>query len=196
MTSIAFIRHGLTQWNVEKRIQGSVDEPLSARGRDMVASWRLPDEFVEWRWFSSPKVRALETAHLLGIKSGVEPRLAEMNWGEWEGQRLPDLRARLGDAMQENEDRGLDFRPEGGESPREVQARVKTWLIEIARDPRPAGAVCHGGVIRAIYCLASGWDMMGKPPVKLLNGSVHVFTVDVHGNLEIDRLNIEMRTSS
>jgi probable phosphoglycerate mutase len=69
--------------------------------------------------------------------------------------------------MAANEARGLDFRPPGGESPREVCARLQALLGELARDPRPVVAVCHKGIMRAALVLATGWDMRGRPPVRL-----------------------------
>ena len=74
----------------------------------------------------------METAVLLGLNPQPEPRLIEMAWGAWEGRRLSELRAELGDLMRENEERGLDFRPPDGESPRDVQNRVRPLLAEIA----------------------------------------------------------------
>lgn len=190
---LAMIRHGPTSWNAEKRIQGRIDTPLSADGRERVATWRVPSELAAYRWVVSPRRRARETAELLGLTPTVEPLLAEMNWGEWEGQRLPDLRARYGAEMAANEARGLDFRPPGGESPRDVQGRVAQWLAGVAKAGIATGAVAHAGVIRALYCLASGWDMTGKPPVKLRDGCVQLFTVDAEGRPQVDRLNLPMR---
>jgi probable phosphoglycerate mutase len=69
--------------------------------------------------------------------------------------------------MAANEARGLDFRPPGGESPREVCARLQALLAELAADPQPVVAVCHKGVIRAALVLATGWDMRSKPPLRL-----------------------------
>ncbi len=187
--TVAMIRHGPTLWNAEKRIQGRVDTPLSPEGRERVATWRVPAEFKPFRWVVSPRRRAIETAELLGLDPAVEPLLAEMNWGEWEGRRLPELRAEYGEEMARNEARGLDFRPPGGESPRDVQGRIKTWLTGIAAEGKPTGAVAHAGIIRALYSLASGWDMTHKPPVKLRDGCLHLFTVDANGRPAVAELN-------
>lgn len=191
-TPVAFIRHGPTQWNAEKRIQGRIDTSLSAAGREFVATWRLPSEFIDFKWYSSNKKRAIETARILGLDQEIEPVLAEMNWGDWEGRVIGELRAEYGEEMAVNERRGLDFRPPGGESPREVQKRVADWIVATARDGRPVGAVAHGGVIRTIFCLASGWDMTGKPPVKLRDGTIQLFDMDANGKLSVARLNIPL----
>ena len=190
MIPLVIIRHGPTDWNVEKRIQGRSDLPLSDLGRQQVAKWVLPIEFQDYRWVSSPLGRALETARLLGGEPEIEQRLIEMFWGSWEGQRFPMLRDDLGEEMKRNQARGLDFRPDGGESPREVQARLAPWLEEILD---PTVAVCHKGVLNALYALASGWDMLDKPADKLRDACAHLFHV-VMGSPQIERLNIPLVT--
>ena len=192
-TSLVLIRHGPTRWNAEKRLQGQSDEPLSPEGRAAVAEWRLPPELSARRWLVSPLSRARETAALLGIEAPeLEPRLMEMSWGEWEGRTLPDLRIELGGAMIDIENRGLDLRPPGGESPRLLQKRLKPLLAEIGAAGEPVGAVCHRGVIRALLALATGWNMLGKPPVKLKNACWHRFTVAPDGMLAVEAMNLPL----
>ena len=168
MALLALIRHGPTDWNAARRLQGRSDLPLWPEGRQAVAGWRLAPEVAGFAWLTSPLVRARETAALLGhAEAPVEPRLIEMSFGEWEGRSLRDLRADPGPAMAEIEGRGLDFAAPGGESPREVQARIRPLLAEIGRDGRDRVAVTHKAVIRAIYALATGWPMPGEPPTRL-----------------------------
>ena len=193
MTRLAMIRHAPTAWNESGRIQGHADEPLSAAGRAAAAGWRLAPELGDVAWLSSPLGRARETARLMAARDCVaEPRLIEMDWGAWEGRRLAELRAELGAAMAENEARGLDFRPDGGESPRDVQARLATWLAELARAGRPVAAVSHKGVIRALYALAAGWDMTGKPPARLAWDCAHLFSLAADGTPAVARLNLPL----
>jgi probable phosphoglycerate mutase len=188
VTLVALIRHMPTAWNDAGRLQGLRDTPLDA-GPD----WRLPAEIDGFRVLSSPLARAVETAHCLGIATpAIEPRLREMDWGEWEGQVLAVLRGQLGQQMAAAEARGLDFRPPGGESPRDVQARVKPLLAEIAASRRPAAAVTHKGVIRAVLALATNWDMQGKPPHRLSWSAAHLFRLDRTGNPTVERLNIPL----
>ncbi len=193
MTLLALIRHGPTVYNEQGRMQGRIDQPLSAAGRDVVAGWRLPAELADGDWISSPLVRARETARLLGgTAPGVEPAIIEMDWGRWEGRRLEALRAELGEAMAINEARGLDFRPEGGESPRDVQARVAPWLAAVGKRGRRCLAVTHKGVIRAILARATGWDMTGKPPARLRRAAAHLFSVAADGGIAVERLNLPL----
>ncbi len=190
MTQIAILRHGPTDWNDEGRLQGRSDRFLSDEGRLEIASWRLPDDVKTWRVISSPLSRARKTAILLtGPELDIDPRLIEMDFGEWEGERLEELRARLGDEMRENEARGLDFTPPGGESPRMVMERLKPLLAEVAEAGEPRLIVAHKAVIRALYAMATGWDMTKDAPVKLKNACLHRFDLATDGTPSVDTLN-------
>ena len=182
------LRHGETAWSAEGLIQGRTDVPLSDAGRAALAALRLPAACAGMRIVSSPLARCVESAALLGAAQAErEPRLVETSWGAWEGRRLADLRAELGATMAANEARGWDFRPEGGESPREVMARVRSWLQELAV---PTLAITHRGVIRAVYAAAAGWDLRGKPPARLDWDAVQLFRIGDGGAPAIERLNL------
>jgi probable phosphoglycerate mutase len=163
---ILLLRHGPTSWNAEGRIQGRADPPLSAAGRARVRSWAIPAACREARWLTSPLRRARETADLLAPgRASLVPALIEMDWGAFEGRTLAAIRAEDPAGMADNEARGLDFRPPGGESPRDVRRRLTALLRNL-----PAGravAVTHKGVIRAGISLAMGWDMRTKPPLRV-----------------------------
>ena len=190
---IVAIRHGPTDWNQAKRMQGRTDRPLSPVGRRAVQGWRLADELHDYRWLTSPLSRARETAALLGHpEARVEDALIETDWGDWEGRTLAELRASHGAEMAAREALGLDFRPPGGESPRDLQARLAPLVDSLAGSDRGVVAVCHKGVIRALYALASGWDMTDDPPVKLRSDAAQVFSIERDSALRIDRLNLPL----
>ena len=192
MTLLALLRHADTAWSAEGRIQGRSDPPLSAAGRASLAGRRLPEACRGMRVVTSPLARCVETAALLGAPQAQrEARIIEMDWGRWQGRRLAELRAELGAAMRENEERGLDFRPDGGESPRQVLARLRGWLAELAADAVPTLAVTHRGVIRAILAAASGWDMRGPPPDRLDWGAFHLFRLAPDGVPGVSQLNLK-----
>lgn len=193
MTLLAMLRHGETDWTFERRIQGRTDIPLSDSGRAKIRRSILPGEVQGMRVVSSPLARCVETAALLGFgEVPREPRLTEMHWGEWEGRTLEELRLESGEAMRANEALGLDFTPQGGESPRNVLTRVSGWLAETALLGQPTLAIVHRGVIRAIFCAASGWDMRGRPPLKLDWNAVHIFRLDPAGRPSLYRMNIPL----
>ena len=192
MTPLALIRHGPTEWNRLGRIQGQTDIPLDEGGREAVAAWTLPVGMEGYRWVASPLKRTVETARILGVEAALEPVLVEMDWGRWEGKHMEELRAELDAAPADDERQGLDLRRPDGESPRDVQRRIAPWLASVAATGKATAAVTHKGVIRAAYALASGWDMLGKPPEKLIDAAVHHFLIDGDRALLIDRLNVPL----
>ena len=184
MTRVALLRHADTAWSREGRIQGRTDVDLLPG----VAVPSLAKTCEGMRIVTSPLKRCVQTAALLGAPDAPrEPRLIEMDWGDWQGQTLDALRKRLGQAMEENEARGLDFQPPRGESPRMVGERVASWLREVST---PTLAVTHRGVIRAVLAQATGWDMRGKPPYRLDWSAAQVFLVR-DGEPSIERLNVK-----
>jgi len=163
---LILIRHGESVWNVEGRWQGQADPPLSERGRSQArdAVWRIAALEAE-ALYSSNLRRAHETALILGRRIGLEPRvelrLREFNVGVWSGLTKPEIEQRWPGQYARFSFRELDFRPGGGESPRELMARVHEALDEIAH--RHAGQrvllVSHGGVAKSLS--GSGLENLG-----------------------------------
>lgn len=179
---LALLRHGITDWNLEKRIQGQIDIPLSDVAIKQFEGKSIPRAIVHYRWYCSPLSRARQSAELLGLRDyRVEAALMEMNWGDWEGEILKPLRRQLGQSMRENEQRGLDFCPPNGESPRQIQQRLQPWLNGLSG--RDSAAVVHKGIIRCIYAMAFDWDMRGDAPLRFDWDAIHVFQLDRQGRL-------------
>ncbi|MBT5038253.1 MAG: histidine phosphatase family protein [Rhodospirillaceae bacterium] len=193
MTRLVMIRHATTSWNEARRLQGHSDIALSAKGRAEVAGWRLPGEYRDGTWITSPLLRAVQTARALGaLQIRCEPRLVEMDWGEWEGRTLQELRLNDPEQMSEVEARGLDFSAPGGESPRQLQDRLAPWLSTIAAAGQPVNAVCHKGVVRALFARAAGWDMLGRPPLKLDWSAAQIFRLDGDGTPHLEQSNVSL----
>lgn len=191
-----FIRHGLTSWNEAGRLQGQTDIPLSRAGRSQVAGWRLPPEILARRSYVSPLGRARETAALLGLPSPTtDLRLQEMSWGEYEGETLDDLRLRHGPVIADDEARGVDFRAPGGESPRDVAARLAAFLGDVASEGSDMVIVAHKGVLRAALVLAFGWDMKSKAPVKIRDDRAMQYELAEDGKLTFDKT-VDLRATA
>jgi len=190
----AIIRHAPTQWNVEKRLQGRTDIGLGPEGRIVAASWAVPPSWHHWRVLTSPLTRARETAAILfpNAAAELEPALREMSFGDWEGQSLEALRGAPGSDAETREAMGLDFRAPNGESPREVQQRLLPLLARIAGEGRDVVLVSHKAVQRALYALATGWQMTEKPQTKLKDGRAHLFLLASDGRPEVAELNIDL----
>ena len=187
---LLMIRHGRTEWNAVRRIQGRTDVPLSPEGRAEQAGRAVPPAFRDAPCRVSPLSRARETAALLGLDGAViDERLIEMDFGEWEGRTHAELRAADPSGLEEQESRGLDMRPPGGETPREVQARLTGLLAELTGDR--VVLVTHKGVMRAALSLAWGWDMTADPPVRIDWSAGQVLSW--HGGaLDVDAVNLPL----
>lgn len=150
MIRLAFLRHGVTGWNREGRIQGRTDIPLDAEGRERLSRLTLPEDWRDAVLHASPLSRAVETARLLGNGRPVrtDGRLIEMDWGSWEGLRGIDLRADPASGYRDLEAWGWDFRPPAGESPADIRQRLTDWLHSLSRPGKVKGPMRSMGRVR------------------------------------------------
>ncbi|GAA1952626.1 histidine phosphatase family protein [Agromyces allii] len=174
-TRLALVRHGETDWNAARRIQGATDIPLNDAGRAQAvdAASRLHD--VPWSGiYASTLSRAAETAQIIAAELGLaEPvpvaSLAERSYGVLEGL---DHGGRAAVEAQAATIDGLEPRSA-------VIARARAALLEIAA-AHPGGdviVVTHGGVIHALMLDLSDWTFP-TPDYVIGNGSVHDVIVD------------------
>ncbi|NSY39926.1 histidine phosphatase family protein [Leisingera sp. ANG59] len=176
MIRLALLRHGHTAWNRAGRIQGCSDIPLDDAARAELGSYTLPEDWRHAELWSSPLMRATETAQLVARRCPrTAPELIEMNWGDWEGLYGLDLKADPDSGFCDIEDWGWNYRPPGGESPAEVWSRIEPWLYALKRD---AVAVCHIGIMRMILARAHGWDFDGPVPFRIKRNRLFVVEVD------------------
>jgi probable phosphoglycerate mutase len=158
---ILLLRHGETQWNVERRFQGQGDSPLTERGlrqvqamaglvADLVAREPSPD----WRLIASPLGRTQASAQVVAAATGLaietDPRLAEVHCGEWEGRTWPEV-----SAGRETSPRYWIFDAPGGESFDDIHARLTGFVAALPAEPqRRVIAVSHGAagrILRGVY---------------------------------------------
>ena len=163
MPVLYYVRHGLTDWNIQQRLQGRQDSTLTAEGvnqaercadilRDLFErDGCRPDDFA---YVSSPLGRARKTMELLRSALGidpsryaVDPRLAEIAFGAWEGLTYDDILARDAGIVAQRENNKWRFKSPGGESYEEVTVRVAGWHATVTTD---TVAVAHGGTARAL----------------------------------------------
>jgi uncharacterized phosphatase len=194
MTSLYLVRHGETDWNAQRRIQGSTDIPLNQMGREQAETTGRLLARRDWDGvFSSPLSRAFETASIIAQEVGIEgpqtiAALVERNYGEAEGLNWEQVEARFPG----------DTPVPGRESHAEVAERVLPALVALASS-RPGESlivVSHGGVIRSVLNVVDPGVAHGS----ITNGSIHSFEL-VDGSLElvafndpIDELSLECGT--
>lgn len=189
------MRHAPTEWNERRIFLGSTDLPLSETGRNSVKEWRLPAGMNPELIFASPLLRARQTAAALfpGREIHLDARLQEMALGDWEGRSYEEVKKLLSAEDRDREWRGLDFASHGGESLRQVMARLHEWLQELlaGEGKGPVLAISHKMAITAFYALASGWDANARPAERLRFPRLHGFRVDETGKLSVLQLNRE-----
>lgn len=136
---IYITRHSKTLWNEEKRLQGRLDSPLTKDGIENARALKKYLDEISLKFdyvYSSPIPRAYETACLLFDQSQVitDERLMEMNFGDFEGQKISDLLAKKDQLYDQlwNHPELFDRIPHG-ESYDEVIERVKSFLRDLQK---------------------------------------------------------------
>lgn len=147
------IRHGQTDWNVQGRIQGRQDIPLNAAGRSQA---QMLAKGMEKRpvtaIYSSPQLRAMETAKALAGNQGVEviplPELVEIGYGDWEGRTASDILTKERKLYEEWWQHPATVAPPGGETLNQVDARCKkAWERIKGGIKGDTAVVAHGGTL-------------------------------------------------
>lgn len=191
VSKLYLVRHGETEWNIQGRYQGRRDSSLSERGQSQadVLSERIAklDDYV---LVSSPLGRALETARVIGSRSGREPaldtRLSELAYGAWEGLLQVDIAMAWPDALQVWKQKPHRMRFPGGESLLDVRRRVDRFFADARRSPIPIVAVTHDAFVRVAILAATAEPLAAYRRVRVPNASVTVFTPTDDGGWGID----------
>jgi broad specificity phosphatase PhoE len=152
---VLLVRHGETDDNAADRFQGQLDTPLNDRGREQArAVARIVAGEGLRALYSSPLVRASETAEIVGAVLNLDPvldeRLMEADAGDWSGRLYAEIIADQSSAFDAWRAADPAFRFPNGESVAEQTARVAAALTDVRAGPLPALVVCHGGVNRAV----------------------------------------------
>lgn len=151
MKELYFVRHGESVWNVEDKICGASDVPLTQRGHEQALNTGkviLESGIHADMILFSPLQRAADTAQLIsditGIPAKVEPRLIEQNFGIWEGTS-----PRKSEAFQQAKQNFICSYGTG-ESMFRVAQRIYNLLDELKADERTCILVAHNGIARFI----------------------------------------------
>jgi len=162
-TRFCLIRHGETDWNGEKRIQGQIDIDLNVRGEAQaraVADGLYGQSFAAI--YSSDLLRAWHTARIaatgLGLAVSPAPTLRERHFGVMQGVTASEAREQLPHAHRHHQARTPDYDFDSGESLIVFAARVMSGLDALAeRHPgQSVLAFTHGGVLDIVYRAATG----------------------------------------
>lgn len=160
MSYFAYVRHGLSQANIDKIVAGQFETPLHEIGRQQArVTATLLKEITFHHAFGSPLQRAKETLEIIleqlqqGITPSFHDELKERSWGEIEGESSVD---RGGKYTQEEIDRWFEWdgRPPGGESYKDVSDRIVPFFEQYILPKLKAGqnvlVVSHNGISKPL----------------------------------------------
>lgn len=181
MKRLYLLRHGQTEFNVKKLVQGRCDSPLTDLGRHQAqaaATWLKAHDVVPDKVISSPLGRAMDTAslvatELLGPSAAVEPceGIIERSYGTFEEGPHDALPTDVWDP-------GEDLIPFGGEGSQALQTRLVNALSNLmgAEGVKTLLAVSHGSASRQFIKAAApeGFEL----PTKLPNCAIMIFDFD------------------
>jgi broad specificity phosphatase PhoE len=167
------VRHGETEWNVEKRTQGRLDSQLTEKGKkdaDLLRE-RLKDiDFT--RIISSPSIRTMETAtRVKGLRSipiETDERIYEINLGAWQGKTEEEIKTQFPEQFHFYWNEPQRFENKLGENFVDVKNRIENFFNELERN-HPTGnvlVITHGVVIKSLYllCRGAGVEKVWNPP--------------------------------
>jgi|FLYM01.1.fsa_nt_gi broad specificity phosphatase PhoE len=180
-TEFIVFRHGETDWNRSKRLQGHTDIPLNETGRSQAAELKekIKDIYVDGV-LSSDLARALETAKIVFSERNIliqaSGELREMRLGDVEGRLLSDMTAHYGRDLWERwrsvSKEDLDFSFPKGETKREHLFRMQSFLGAQALKLKATrlAVSTHGGSLRA---LVHGCENAPSTPIAIPNCSAY-----------------------
>ncbi len=164
MSEIMLVRHGETAWNVEEIFRGRIDVELSETGlrqAELLAGY-LRDSKIE-AVYSSPLKRAQRTAQTVGDSHGLEvivtPRLLDLDFSEWQGLSVTEVRKKYPELYEEWLSNPHKFRIPAGESLDEVRERAELVIDEVIASRRSVVVlVSHRVVNKVLICALLGLD--------------------------------------
>ena len=182
-TRLIIIRHGETEWNLEGRIQGHLDSPLTESGRAQAEAiaGRLCEVEVK-ALYSSDLGRAYATAQIVSDKTGqdiiIDKRLRELNLGKFEGLTEEEVRKRFPEEYRYLKNAAPDYIYPEGESKRQFSLRVISCLEELMG--KHLGdqivVITHGGALSRLIRYTLGMPVVGSNEYKVCNAALNVFS--------------------
>jgi len=187
-TRICFIRHGETDWNVAKRIQGQADITLNETGHAQALAMAFNAGHYDFRAiYSSDLSRACSTAQMLAERRGLEvitmPHLRERHYGIFQGITADEGARRYPDAYAHYKARDLNYDFETGESLLSFAERVDGAVELMTRhhSAQTIVAVSHAGVLDIVYRKATGRPLHTPRDFVIPNCALNWFRFDGQG---------------
>ncbi len=175
---IIFVRHGLTMANIEKKYS-TPDTRLEESGLYILDKTKeLLKNYDIDQVYTSGLIRSQETAKILGYEDYlVDTRLNEMDFGDFKGQNIYDVREKYKDFFQKEKESYFDLAYPNGESRRDVINRLSSFLDEKTREDKNILAISHGIAIRSsLFWILK--DLDNWQSFWIDNGSLTVYNIN------------------
>jgi probable phosphoglycerate mutase len=187
-TRICVVRHGETDWNIERRIQGHLDIPLNSTGRAQALAMAYSASHHHFKAiYSSDLIRAVETAHVLAERLGLEvqsmPHFRERHYGIFQGLTAVEAAQRHPDAHERYQHRDPDYDFESGETMHMLIKRIAEgidWLVR-HHSGHTLALVSHSGVLDILYRKSTGRPLETPRDFVIPNCALNWFHFDDQG---------------
>ena len=173
VTTFGLLRHGQTEWNILKKIQGSGDSPLTSQGKEDTDEWT--ETLIKYGWdriIASDLGRVRATVDIINrrlkLPVTLDPSLREQHWGDWEGLTIPSIQDNFKEDLARRVAMGWHFSAPGGETRLAVKERVLATLLESAKKwpGKKILVVCHQGVVKTmLYSITKRKFLPGEDPL-------------------------------
>jgi broad specificity phosphatase PhoE len=188
------VRHGQTDWNVQKRAQGHTDRPLDETG--LLQAKLVGKAFLELpieRILTSDLRRAHGTAEEISRRTKVPleitPNLRERGFGQWEGQNFAEIAIRFGFEADMTGVTRNEITPPGGESFVEVWNRLVSVVADVRARNENTAIVAHGGTCSLLMAMFLDGDVSLSNAFRFSNASINELEPRPDGGLRLIRYN-------
>ena len=186
MLEIYMVRHGETKWNVEKRLQGWLDSPLTDKGKSAAITLGKSLEAIDFdAYYCSTSGRASETLKLAfpevsDEKIHYDKRLREINLGNWQGKNFDEIKALYPVEFDQYINAPTAFNRRDGENYQDVYDRVMDFLNEMTqrerseKENRRVLIVSHGLTLMILQLIFHGEPVSAISKYSVSKNAAHV----------------------
>ncbi len=181
-TRLYIIRHGETEWNLKRIIQGHADSPLTDSGRAQAMAIATRLQGLEFNTlYSSDLGRAVSTAQYISDKCGhpifTDERLRELNYGVFEGLNEAEAARRFPKEFKFLKNRDPEYIIPGGESYNQFSARAISCLEELMDKHKGEQimVITHGGILSRLFRHALNLPVVGPYNFRISNAALNAF---------------------
>lgn len=191
---VFLVRHGQTEWNHQKRVQGHTDVHLDSVGREQAkcVALSMANEGVE-RILASDLTRARDTAEVIALQLGLpielDSRLRERSYGDWEGFKYDEFTGLMSELRNGQPDDHHTVAPPGGESISDLQARLKGVTDSLFEVNRTTLVVSHGGACSILLGQLLNIPLQSDRRFRFDNASISEVSFYRDGNRSLIRHN-------